>query len=121
MKFKFETGEIIEVNDISLANVLRSDKRYKELNGDEEINETLPVNEDLEREIETLKAEKEELEKALEKANEVPKNAKELKAINVELTTKNEDLEKEIEELKIQLEKFNEIPEPEKEPENGEE
>lgn len=66
MKFKFETGEIIEVNDISLANVLRSDKRYKELNGDEETTETLPVNEELEKEIETLKAKNEELEKEVE-------------------------------------------------------
>lgn len=31
MKFKFETGEIIEVFDESIARILRSDKRYEEV------------------------------------------------------------------------------------------
>ncbi len=31
IKFKFETGEIIECYDEALANVLRQDKRYTEL------------------------------------------------------------------------------------------
>jgi hypothetical protein len=31
MKFKFETGEVIECSDMAIANLLRADKRYKEV------------------------------------------------------------------------------------------
>lgn len=30
-KFKFETGEVIEVYDDNIANLLRADKRYEEV------------------------------------------------------------------------------------------
>lgn len=53
--------------------------------------------ETLQEEIESLKAKNEELELALVKANEVPRNAKDLKAAN-------EALEKEVAELKAQVE-----------------
>ena len=34
MKFKFETGEVIECSDVAIANLLRVDKRYKEVKED---------------------------------------------------------------------------------------
>lgn len=33
MKFKFETGEVIDVFDPVIADLLRQDKRYKEITG----------------------------------------------------------------------------------------
>lgn len=51
----------------------------------------------------------EELKAALEKANEVPKNAKDLKAANDELTATNEALVKEVEELKAQVEELTKV------------
>ena len=35
MKFKFETGEVIECNDENIMKLLRSDQRYTELSGEE--------------------------------------------------------------------------------------
>ena len=31
MKFKFETGEVIDCSDMAIAELLRADKRYKEI------------------------------------------------------------------------------------------
>ena len=31
MKFKFETGEVIECSDVAIAELLKADKRYKEV------------------------------------------------------------------------------------------
>ena len=31
MKFKFETGEVIECSDVAIAKLLRADKRYTEV------------------------------------------------------------------------------------------
>lgn len=31
MKFKFETGEIIEVHDKAIIKIIKADKRYKEI------------------------------------------------------------------------------------------
>ena len=53
-KFIFETGEVIEVTDKAIVEVLRADKRYKELKDNEEVQEIAPVNE-LQKEVETLK------------------------------------------------------------------
>lgn len=54
--------------------------------------------------VEELKAEIEAVKADLVKANEVPKNAKDLKAANEELTAANEALAKEVAELKAQVE-----------------
>ncbi len=50
-----------------------------------------------------------ELNDALVKANEVPKNATELKKVNAELTATNEALVKEVEELKAQVETLTKV------------
>lgn len=34
MKFKFETGEVIECSDETIAKILRADKRYVEVKDD---------------------------------------------------------------------------------------
>jgi len=55
MKFKFETGEVIECSDMAIANLLRADKRYKEVKEDapkgkgkksEEVKEDAPKGDD---------------------------------------------------------------------------
>lgn len=43
MKFKFETGEVIECFDEGIAKILRSDKRYEEVITKEVIAEEKPV------------------------------------------------------------------------------
>lgn len=50
-----------------------------------------------------------ELKAELEKANDVPKNAKELKAANEELTAAKEALEAEVAELKAQVEALTQV------------
>lgn len=60
---------------------------------------TITINEHL-KEVAELKAE-------LEKANDVPKNAKELKAANEELTSQLDAANKKIAELEAELEKVN--------------
>lgn len=50
-----------------------------------------------------------ELNVALIKANDVPKNATELKKVNAELTAANEALAKEVEELKAQVEELTKV------------
>lgn len=101
-KFIFEDGEVIEVNDKAIADVIKTDKRYKELKDNEEMPKVMSVN----KEIEELKVEKKALEKALEKANQVPKNAKELRIANDELAEKNEKLQKEVDDLKAKIEEL---------------
>ena len=60
MKFKFETGEVIECSDVAIANLLRVDKRYKEVKEDapkgkgkkaEEVKEDAPKGDDLNAEV----------------------------------------------------------------------
>ena len=60
MKFKFETGEVIECSDVAIATLLRADKRYKEVNEDapkgkgkkaEEVKEDAPKGDDLNAEV----------------------------------------------------------------------
>lgn len=60
MKFKFETGEVIECSDETIANLLRVDKRYKEVKEDapkgkgkkaEEVKEDAPKGDDLNAEV----------------------------------------------------------------------
>ena len=45
MKFKFETGEVIECSDEIIAELLRADKRYKE------VKDEAPKGEDLNGEV----------------------------------------------------------------------
>ena len=56
MKFKFETGEVIECSDVAIANLLRADKRYQEVKEDapkgkgkkaDEVKEDAPKGDDL--------------------------------------------------------------------------
>ena len=97
-KKNYQDNEIIDI----------SEKRFEELKGVYLEKYEEPVveadNAELQKEIESLKIKNEELELALVKANEVPKNAKDLKAANEELTAAKEALEKEVEELKAQVE-----------------
>ena len=60
MKFKFETGEVIECSDVAIANLLRVDKRYKEVKEDapkgkgkkaDEVKEDAPKGDDLNAEV----------------------------------------------------------------------
>lgn len=60
MKFKFETGEVIECSDVAIANLLRADKRYKEVKEDapkgkskkaDEVKEDAPKGDDLNAEV----------------------------------------------------------------------
>ena len=60
MKFKFETGEVIECFDEVIAKLLRADKRYKEVKEDapkgkgkkaEEVKEDTPKGDDLNAEV----------------------------------------------------------------------
>ena len=59
MKFKFETGEVIECSDEIIAELLRADKRYKEVRDEapkgkskkEEVKDEAPKGEDLNGEV----------------------------------------------------------------------
>ena len=65
MKFKFETGEVIECSDEAIANLLRADKRYKEVKAakgkgkaeaEEDKEDEEPVNEEPNNEEEKVDA-----------------------------------------------------------------
>ena len=60
MKFKFETGEVIECSDVAIAELLRADNRYKEVKEDapkgkgkkaDEVKEDAPKGDDLNAEV----------------------------------------------------------------------
>jgi hypothetical protein len=60
MKFKFETGEVIDCFDMAIAELLRMDKRYKEVKDDapkgkgkkaEEVKDETPKGDDLNGEV----------------------------------------------------------------------
>ncbi len=60
MKFKFETGEVIECSDVAIAELLRADKRYTEVKEDapkgkgkkaDEVKEDAPKGDDLNAEV----------------------------------------------------------------------
>lgn len=60
MKFKFETGEVIECSNEAIVNLLRADKRYTEVKDDapkgknkkaEEVKDDAPKGDDLNAEV----------------------------------------------------------------------